>query len=131
MGVRSDKRVDNLHSDGVIVVDLDKNEVSLPSNELMPSLPDVKAKKLLQALRKVSAWASNQKSRDQFGRVDTTFSSIDLQSVGQLDPLDHEIAQLGRRHDDLIEKWGELQSLFTAFAARFLSCVVYHVNLLG
>uniref|UniRef100_K3W7L9 UDENN domain-containing protein n=1 Tax=Globisporangium ultimum (strain ATCC 200006 / CBS 805.95 / DAOM BR144) TaxID=431595 RepID=K3W7L9_GLOUD len=120
MGVRSDKRVDNLPSEGVIVVDLDKNEVSLPSNELMPSLPDVKAKKLLQALRKVSAWASNQKSRDQFGRVDTTFSSIDLQSVGQLDPLDHEIAQLGRRHDDLIEKWGELQSLFTAFAARLM-----------
>ncbi|KAF1335515.1 Denn domain-containing protein 4c, partial [Globisporangium splendens] len=122
MGVRSDKRVDNLPSEGVIVVDLDKNEVLLPSNELIPSLPDMKAKKLLQALRKASAWASNQKSRDQFGRVDTKreLSSTDLKSVGQLDSLDPDIAQLCRRHDDLIEKWGELQSLFTAFAARLL-----------
>ncbi|KAF1320481.1 hypothetical protein FI667_g12382, partial [Globisporangium splendens] len=122
MGVRSDKRVDNLPSEGVIVVDLDKNEVLLPSNELIPSLPDMKAKKLLQALRKASAWASNQKSRDQFGRVDTKreLSSTDLKSVGQLDSLDPDIAQLCRRHDDLIEKWGELQSLFTTFAAKFV-----------
>ena len=36
MGVRSDAMVPRLVSEGVIVVDLDKNEVLLPTNEALP-----------------------------------------------------------------------------------------------
>lgn len=120
MGVRSDTRVDRLTSEGVIVVDLDKNDVLLPPNELLPCLPDVKSKKLLQALRKASLWASSQKSKDQFGRFRNGELSADIKSFGQLDSSEAEIAQLGRRHDDLLEKWSELQSLSTTFATRYV-----------
>lgn len=118
MGVRSDKRVESLVSEGIVVVDLDKNEVLLPQHELMPSLPDVKAKKLLQALRKVSSWASNQKSRDHFGRFQEGELSPIAISFDTLERPDSDISQLVRRHDELIEKWSELQALFSSFASR-------------
>lgn len=118
MGVRSDKRVESLVSEGIVVVDLDKSEVLLPPNELMPSLPDVKAKKLLQALRKVSYWASNQKSKDHFGRFQAGELSPFTASFDQHDRLDSDISQLVRRHDELTEKWSELQALFSNFATR-------------
>lgn len=122
MGVRSDPRVERLTTDGIVVVDLDKNDVALPPSELMPSLPDVKAKKLLQALRKTSLWAANHKSKENFGR----FKAGELSAIASLDEPERfqtEIAQLARSHDDCIEKWSELQTLFSSFATRSVSIV--------
>lgn len=131
MGVRSDKRVESLVSEGIVVVDLDRSEVLLPPNELMPSLPDVKAKKLLQALRKVSYWASNQKSRDHFGRFQEGELSPFTAPFDHLDRSDSDISQLARRHDELIEKWSELQALFSSFATRYVLLIFVDYQLLS
>lgn len=117
MGVRSDARVDKLTTEGIVVVDLDKNDVALPPNEFLPSLPDVKAKKLLQALRKASTWAAAQRTKEHFGR----FRDGDLLPLSLFraeEPLERDVSVLARRHDDLIDKWSELQTLFTSFATR-------------
>lgn len=123
MGVRSDPRVELLPADGVIVVNLDKNEVSLPPNELMPSLPDVKAKKLLHALRKAAAWAASHKTKEHCGR----FNAGELVAIVSFDDpsrVQSESAQLARTHDECLDKWSELQTLFTGFATRFVQPAV-------
>ncbi|TYZ65246.1 hypothetical protein PybrP1_012342 [[Pythium] brassicae (nom. inval.)] len=127
MGVCSDPRVERLPADGIAVVDLDKNEVLLPPSELMPSLPDVKAKKLLQALRKAAAWAAGHKTKEHYGQ----FKAGELAAIASFeDPrrVESEVAQLARSHDDLLDKWGELQTLFTGFATRLLKDVRKHCS---
>lgn len=123
MGVCSDKRVNQLTSEGVIVVDLDQNDILLPSDEILPSLPEVKGKKLLQALRKVSLWPAGQHTKDRCGG----FRSGELSKMVTLEPLELSDAEIGHmiRHDEeLCDKWAEVQALFSSFAARFAFCAL-------
>lgn len=117
MGVCSDRRVNQLTNEGIIVVDLDQNDILLPSNEILPSLPEVKGKKLLQALRKVSLWPAGQHTKDRCGG----FRSGELSKMVTLEPLelsDAEIGQMVRHDEELCDKWAEVQTLFSSFASR-------------
>jgi hypothetical protein len=125
MGIRSDQRLERLLAEGVIVVDLDNNEIRLPPSEDLPVLADVKSRKLLHTLRKLSIWPASQRTRHSFGRDLSDSERPIATSFEPSQPSDTEVNHVISCHDDLAEKWGEIQSLFTSFAtrsARLLAC---------
>ncbi|KAL3670184.1 hypothetical protein V7S43_004499 [Phytophthora oleae] len=126
MGIRSDQRLERLLAEGVILVDLDNNDIRLPPNEEIPILTDVKSRKLLHTLRKLSIWPATQRSRHSFGR---SFGADERPMSASFDPSqpsDAEITQAINRHEELTEKWTEIQTLFSSFAIRILKEVRKH-----
>lgn len=118
MGIRSDQRLERLMAEGVILVDLDNNDIRLPPNEELPMLTDVKSRKLLHALRKLSIWPASQRTRYSFGRGLTGSERPVSATFEPSQPSDAEVSQVVGRHEDLTEKWGEIQTLFSSFATR-------------
>lgn len=145
MGIGSDVGATNLGAEGVVVVDLDANEVRVPTNEAMPTLSDAKTKKLVNALRKItastSAWAPPasqpqqqaqlQQPQQPHGQsIKDTFGSLQDSQLNPLpsnyspsQPTDAELMELAQAHDDLTEKWTEIQGVFAAFATRLIKDV--------
>ncbi|KAG2776521.1 hypothetical protein PC129_g10940 [Phytophthora cactorum] len=120
MGIRSDQRLERLVTEGVILVDLDNNEIRVPPNEELPVLTDVKSRKLLHTLRKLSIWPASQRTRHSFGHGFSTDERPLSREFEPSQPSDAEVEQARNRHDDLTEKWGEIQTLFSSFASRIL-----------
>jgi hypothetical protein len=117
MGIQTDKtEVEVLTREGVIVVDLDKNEVHVPRQEPLPTLPEHKVKKFIPTLKKVCSWASSQRTKDSYG----SFRTGELCEVtffeGTAQPSEVDLQLLTRHNDEIMEKWTEIQTLFTSFA---------------
>ncbi|KAF4323933.1 hypothetical protein BBO99_00002352 [Phytophthora kernoviae] len=126
MGIRSDLRLERLMAEGVILVDLDNNDIRLPPNEVLPILTDVKSRKLLHTLRKLSIWPASQRTRHSIGRG---FNDNDRPIPASFVPsqsTDSDVGKVLQRHDDLTEKWSEIQNLFSVFATRLLKEVRKH-----
>ncbi|KAG6586761.1 WD40-repeat-containing domain [Phytophthora cinnamomi] len=126
MGIRSDQRLERLMAEGVILVDLDNNDIRLPPNEELPLLTDVKSRKLLHTLRKLSIWPASQRTRYSFGRGLTGSERPISASFEPSQPSDAEVNQVVSRHEDLSEKWSEIQTLFSSFALRLLKEIRKH-----
>ncbi|KAK1941246.1 DENN domain-containing protein 4C [Phytophthora citrophthora] len=128
MGIRSDQRLERLLAEGVILVDLDNNDIRLPPNEEFPIPTDVKARKLLHTLRKLSIWPASQRSRHSFGRSFGADERPISSSFEPSQPSDAEISQAINRHEELTEKWTEIQTLFSSFAIRILKEIKKHCS---
>ncbi|RLN44109.1 hypothetical protein BBJ29_003766 [Phytophthora kernoviae] len=126
MGIRSDLRLERLMAEGVILVDLDNNDIRLPPNEVLPILTDVKSRKLLHTLRKLSIWPASQRTRHSIGRGFNDNDRPIPASFVPSQPTDSDVGKVLQRHDDLTEKWSEIQNLFSAFATRLLKEVRKH-----
>eukprot|EP00644_Phytophthora_capsici_P003952 jgi/Phyca11/544667/estExt2_Genewise1Plus.C_PHYCAscaffold_150402 len=123
MGIRSDQRLERLLTEGVILVDLDNNDIRLPPNEEFPILTDVKSRKLLHTLRKLSIWPASQRSRHSFGRSFGAEERPISSSFEPSQPSDAEITQAINRHEEMMEKWTEIQTLFSSYGFRILKDV--------
>ncbi|KAE9137479.1 hypothetical protein PF010_g1332 [Phytophthora fragariae] len=126
MGIRSDQRLERLMVEGVILVDLDNNDIRLPPNEELPILTDVKSRKLLHTLHKLSIWPASQRTRYSFGRGLTGSERPISASFEPSQPSVAEVNQVVNRHEDLTEKWSEIQTLFLSFATRLLKDIRKH-----
>ncbi|POM59052.1 Hypothetical protein PHPALM_36220 [Phytophthora palmivora] len=126
MGIRSDQRLERLVAEGVILVDLDNNDIRVPPNEDLPVLTDVKSRKLLHTLRKLSIWPASQRTRHFFGRDLNTDQLPITNSFEPTEPSDVDVGSVVSRHEDLAEKWSEIQTLFSSFAMRILKDVRKH-----
>ncbi|KAG7390650.1 hypothetical protein PHYPSEUDO_007112 [Phytophthora pseudosyringae] len=126
MGIRSDQRLERLMAEGVILVDLDNNDIRVPPNEELPILTDVKSRKLLHTLRKLSIWPASQRTRHSFGHGLNSEERPIPPTFEPSQPSDAEVGQAINRHEDLTEKWSEIQTLFSSFATRILKEVRKH-----
>ncbi|OWZ11388.1 hypothetical protein PHMEG_00015598, partial [Phytophthora megakarya] len=125
MGIRSDQRLERLVAEGVILVDLDNNDIRVP-NEDLPILTDVKSRKLLHTLRKLAIWPASQRTRHNFGHsLNPEECPIPI-SFEPSEPTDSEVRKAINRHDELTEKWTEIQALFSSFATRILKDIRKH-----
>jgi len=146
MGIGSDVGLTKFEAEGIVVVDLDANEVRVPTNEAMPSLPDSKTKKLVNLLRKITASSPNwmpgsapqqqtalplQQAQQPSNQVTrSTFGALLNSQLGPLpstyspsQPTDGELMALAQAHDELTDKWAEIQGVFAAFATRLIKDV--------
>ncbi|ETI43094.1 hypothetical protein F443_11876 [Phytophthora nicotianae P1569] len=131
MGVRSDQRLERLVAEGVILVDLDNNDIRVPLNEALPLLTDVKSRKLLHTLRKLSIWSASQRTRHSFGHGCSTDERPLSPEYEPSQPSVFEVGQASTRHDELTEKWSEIQALFSSFSIRILKDVRKHCTRTG
>ncbi|KUG02011.1 DENN domain-containing protein 4C [Phytophthora nicotianae] len=131
MGVRSDQRLERLVAEGVILVDLDNNDIRVPLNEVLPLLTDVKSRKLLHTLRKLSIWSASQRTRHSFGHGCSTDERPLSPEYEPSQPSVLEVGQASTRHDELTEKWSEIQALFSSFSIRILKDVRKHCTRTG
>jgi hypothetical protein len=91
-----------------------------PSSEVLPALPESRAKKLLQALRKASSWAAGQPTRRNFGRYQHG-ELAEIASFTQREVSETDVLQMLQQQEDVQEKWTDLYILFTTFVMRFVS----------
>ncbi|EEY63554.1 uncharacterized protein PITG_15908 [Phytophthora infestans T30-4] len=131
MGIRSDERLERLVAEGVILVDLDNNDIRVPPNEELPVLTDVKSRKLLHTLRKLAIWPASQRTRHSFGHCFSTDERPLSPTFEPSQPSAADVVQVISRNDDLTEKWSEIQTLFSSFATRILKDVRKHCTKAG